>query len=76
MNIIKKSTQDVPSAINGIQDLAGKTVSVGTGSVSEHWVNSYNAQLHPSDQKVRFTSSRSTACSSLVMHCAMDKSMQ
>ncbi|HND09159.1 MAG TPA: transporter substrate-binding domain-containing protein [Pseudomonadota bacterium] len=51
VNIIKKSTQDVPSAINGIQDLAGKTVSVGTGSVSEHWVNSYNAQLHPSDQK-------------------------
>lgn len=51
VNIIKKSTQDVASTITGIQDLAGKTVSVGTGSVSEHWVTGYNAGLPPTDQK-------------------------
>ncbi len=51
VNIIKKSTQDVASSITSIQDLAGKTVSVGTGSVSEHWVTAYNAQVNPNDQK-------------------------
>jgi len=48
VNIIKKSSQDVASTVRGIADLAGKTVSVGTGSVSEHWVTSYNATLSPS----------------------------
>lgn len=45
VNIIKKSSQDVASTVRSIQDLAGKTVSVGTGSVSEHWVAGFNATL-------------------------------
>lgn len=47
VNIIKKSSQDVASTVRVIADLAGKTVSVGTGSVSEHWVASYNATVSP-----------------------------
>ena len=36
VNIIKKSSQDEATPFTLIADLAGKTVSVGTGSVSEH----------------------------------------
>ena len=48
VNIIKKSSQDEASAVHSIADLAGKTVSVGTGSVSEHWITSWNAASSPS----------------------------
>ena len=43
VNIIKRSAQEVSNTVKTIGDLAGKTVSVGEGSVSEHWVGSYNA---------------------------------
>ncbi|MBL8634467.1 MAG: amino acid ABC transporter substrate-binding protein [Myxococcales bacterium] len=48
VNIIKKSGQDEASRVHTIADLAGKTVSVGTGSVSELWITSWNAASSPS----------------------------
>ncbi len=48
VNIIKKSGQDVASTVHSLSDLAGKTVSVGTGSVSELWITSWNASSSPS----------------------------
>lgn len=51
VNIIKKSNQDAASTVKGIQDLEGKTVAVGTGSVSEHWVTSHNTQLNSREKE-------------------------
>ena len=69
VNIIKKSSQDVASTVRGIADLAGKTVSVGTGSVSEHWVTSYNATLSPAAQsgqiRIQQIDSLEQACNAL-----------
>lgn len=45
VNVIKRSTEEAASGVRGVQDLAGKVVSVGTGSVSEQWVEGYNAQV-------------------------------
>ncbi|HNN96340.1 MAG TPA: transporter substrate-binding domain-containing protein [Pseudomonadota bacterium] len=53
VNVIKRSTEEVASRVNGVQDLAGKTVSVGQGSVSEHWIEGWNAQLGPGEQARR-----------------------
>ena len=52
VNVIKRSTEEVSSQVRAVQDLAGKTVSVGIGSVSEHYIESYNAKLGP-DEKDR-----------------------
>jgi len=43
VNVIKRSTEETKSAISSVQDLAGKVVAVGTGSVSEQWIESHNA---------------------------------
>lgn len=43
VNVIKRSTEEVQSSVNVVGDLAGKIVAVGTGSVSEQWIESYNA---------------------------------
>ena len=53
VNVIKRSTEEAASRVNGVQDLAGKTVSVGQGSVSEHWIEGWNAQLGPGEQARR-----------------------
>jgi ABC-type amino acid transport substrate-binding protein len=50
VNVIKRSTEEATSHVNGVQDLAQKTVSVGPGSVSEHWIEGWNAQLGPNEQ--------------------------
>ena len=53
VNIIKKATQEAASGVRAIGDLAGKKVSVGTGSVSEHWVEGYNAGVGASEPERR-----------------------
>lgn len=50
VNVIKRSAEEAEGQVHGIQDLAGKTVCVGPGSVSEHWIEGFNAQLGPSEQ--------------------------
>ena len=49
VNVIKRSTEDAVSRVSAVQDLAGKTVSVGPGSVSEHWIEGFNQQLATGD---------------------------
>lgn len=53
VNIIKRSTQDTGGTVRGVQDLAGKIVSVGAGSVSEHWVAGYNETVDKSSPERR-----------------------
>jgi ABC-type amino acid transport substrate-binding protein len=53
VNVIKRSTEEAASQVSAVQDLAGKTVSVGPGSVSEGWIDSFNVQLAASDSARR-----------------------
>ena len=53
VNVIKRSTEESISCVSTVQDLAGKTVSVGPGSVSEHWIEGFNQQLGLGDQARR-----------------------
>lgn len=53
VNVIKRSTEEVSSQIRDVRDLAGKTVSVGIGSVSEHYIESFNNKLGPAEQDRR-----------------------
>ena len=53
VNVIKRSTEESSSRVSTVQDLAGKTVSVGPGSVSEHWIEGFNQQLGPGEQARR-----------------------
>lgn len=66
VNIIKRSAQDTGGAIRAVQDLAGKTVSVGAGSVSEHWVAGYNETV---DNKTPERRIRIQAQDSLAQGC-------
>lgn len=63
VNIIKRSAQDTGGAIRAVQDLAGKSVSVGAGSVSEHWVSGYNETVDKStpDRRIRIETQDSLA---------------
>lgn len=50
VNVIKRSGEEATSRVNAVQDLSQKTVSVGPGSVSEQWIEGWNAQLGPNEQ--------------------------
>lgn len=70
VNIIKRSTEETQSHVAVVQDLRGKTVAVGAGSVSEQWVENHNADLRDASAKSRIQISQidnlSQACDALV----------
>lgn len=45
IHIIQRSTEEPASRVAVVQDLWGKTVAVGAGSVSEQWVEGHNRTL-------------------------------
>lgn len=66
VNVIKRSTEEAESHVSALQHLSGKTVSVGPGSVSEHWIEGFNQQLGSGDDAKRI---KLHAMDSLIKSC-------
>lgn len=66
VNVIKRSTEEAESRVSALQHLSGKTVSVGPGSVSEHWIEGFNQQLGSGDDAKRI---KLHAMDSLIKSC-------
>jgi polar amino acid transport system substrate-binding protein len=55
VNIIQRSNQEAASSVKSIEDLAGKVVAAGPGSVSEQWLVTYNAAQGNAPKQAKIT---------------------